>query len=57
MVIHFRVTAKGCNVSLTPFEYGDLIRQAVVPGRMVLGLARLAQEVEENQAVQVGRRW
>ena len=57
MGIHFRVTAKGCNVSLTPFEYGDLIRQAVVPGRMVLGLARLAQEVEENQAVQVGRRW
>ena len=36
----FRVTTKGCNVPLNPFECGDLIHQAVVSRRVVRDLAR-----------------
>ena len=35
-----RVAAKGSNIPLDPFECGDLVHQAVVPGRVVRGLAR-----------------
>ena len=53
----FRVAAKGRNVPLNPFECGDLVHQAVVPGRVVRGLARQLRMRKKAKRTQADTRW